>query len=134
MGEGTVLEEALTADQLPDTELLLGDATFGGADLVATYAQHGGWLLTPQQLPRSPASWKRALYAYRRETIELLFQRIMQTCDLKACPAKGLARSGTFVIACVWLYQVLFLDNYRHHRPGAQIKEFIDEARWRIAA
>ncbi len=132
--EGTVLEEALAADQLPGTELLLGDATFGGAALVATYAQHGGWLLTPQQLPRSPASWKRALYAYRRETIELLFQRIMQTCDLKACPAKGLARSGTFVIACVWLYQVLFLDNYRHHRPGAQIKEFIDEARWRIAA
>ena len=134
VGEGTVLEEALAADQLPGTELLLGDATFGGAALVATYAQHGGWLLTPQQLPRSPASWKRALYAYRRETIELLFQRIMQTCDLKACPAKGLARSGTFVIACVWLYQVLFLDNYRHHRPGAQIKEFIDEARWRIAA
>ena len=134
VGEGSVLEEALAADQLPVTELLLGDSTFGGADLVATYAQHGGWLLTPQQLPRSPASWKRALYAYRRETIELLFQRIMQTCDLKACPAKGLARSGTFVIACVWLYQVLFLDNYRHHRPGAQIKEFIDEARWRIAA
>lgn len=134
VGEGSVLEEALAADQLPVTELLLGDSTFGGADLVATYAQHGGWLLTPQQLPLSPASWKRALYAYRRETIELLFQRIMQTCDLKACPAKGLARSGTFVIVCVWLYQVLFLDNYRHHRPGAQIKEFIDEARWRIAA
>lgn len=134
VGESTVLEEALAADQLPVTELLLGDSTFGGADLVATYAQHGGWLLTPQQLPLSPTSWKRDLYAYRRETIELLFQRIMQTCDLKACPAKGLARSGTFVIACVWLYQVLFLDNYRHHRPVAQIKEFIDEARWRIAA
>ena len=134
VGESTVLEEALAADQLPITELLLGDSTFGGANLVATYAQHGGWLLTPQQLPANPDSWKRDLYAYRRETIELLFQRIMQACDLKACPAKGLARSGTFVIACVWLYQVLFLDNYRHHRPLAQIKEFIDEARWRIAA
>jgi hypothetical protein len=94
VGEGTVLEEALAADQFPVTELLLGDSTFGGAALVATYAQHGGWLLTPQQLPRSPDSWKRDLYAYRRETIELLFQRIMQTCDLKACPAKGLARNG----------------------------------------
>ena len=58
----------------------------------------------------------------------------MQTCDLTACPAKGLARSGTFVMACGWLYQVLFLDNYRHYRPLAQIKEFIDEARWQIAA
>jgi hypothetical protein len=133
-GESTVLEEALAADHFPITELLLGDATFGGAGLVATYAQHDGWLLTPQQLPANPDSWHHDLYAYRRETIELLFQRIMQTCDLKVCPAKGLARSGTFVIACVWLYQVLFLDNYRHHRPLAQIKEFIDEARWRIAA
>jgi hypothetical protein len=134
VGESTVREAALAADQLPLTELLLGDSTFGGAALVASYAQHDGWLLTPQQLPANPDSWPQVLYAYRRETIELLFQRIMQTCDLKACPAKGLARSGTFVIACVWLYQVLFLDNYRHHRPLAQIKEFIDEARWRIAA
>ena len=134
VGESSVLEHALAAEQLPVTKLLLGDSTFGGTDLVATYAQHNGWLLTPQQLPANPDAWKHDLYAYRRETIELLFQRIMQTCDLKACPAKGLARSGTFVIACVWLYQVLFLDNYRHHRPLAQIKEFIDEARWRIAA
>jgi hypothetical protein len=134
VGESTVLAEALAADHLPITELLLGDSTFGGAALVATYAQHDGWLLTPQQLPANPDSWKHDLYAYRRETIELLFQRLMQACDLKACPAKGLARSGTFVLACVWLYQVLFLDNSRHHRPLAQIKEFIDDARWRIAA
>jgi hypothetical protein len=134
VGESTVLEAALAADQLPLTELLLGDSTFGGADLVAIYAQHDGWLLTPQQLPANPDSWQHDLYAYRRETIELLFQRIMQTCDLKACPAKGLARSGTFVIAGVWLYQVLFLDNHRHRRPVAHIKEIIDEGRWRIAA
>jgi hypothetical protein len=134
VGESTVLVEALTADQFPITELLLGDSTFGGADLVATYAQHDGWLLTPQQLPANPESWQHDLYAYRRETIELLFQRIMQTCDLKVCPAKGLARSGTFVLACVWLYQALFLDNHRHHRPVAHIKELIDEGRWRIAA
>jgi hypothetical protein len=133
VGETTVLEEALAADHLPITELLLGDATFGGADLVALYAQHGGWLLTPQQLPANPESWHHELYAYRRETIELLFQRIMQTSDLTVCPAKGWARTGTFVIASVWLYQVLFLENYRHYRPLAQIKEFIDEARWRIA-
>jgi hypothetical protein len=134
VGESTVLEQALVAEQLPVTELLLGDSTFGGADLVALYAQHGGWLLTPQQLPAPPDSWKQDLYAYRRETIELLFQRIIQACDLKACPTKGLARTGTVVIASVWLYQVLFLDNYRQHRPVAHIKEIIDEARWRIAA
>jgi hypothetical protein len=134
VGESTVLAQALAAEQVPVTELLLGDSTFGGADLVATYAQQGGWLLTPQQLPAHPESWKRNLYAYRRETIELLFQRLIQACDLKTCPTKGLARTGTFVIASVWLYQVLFLDNYRHHRPVAQIKEIIDEGRWRIAA
>jgi hypothetical protein len=128
-----VLENALAAEQLPVTELLLGDSTFGGADLVATYAQHGGWLLTPQQLPATPDSWKQALYAYRRETLELLFQRIIQVCHLKACPTKGWARTGTFVLTNVWLYQVLFLDNYRHHRPVAHIKEILDEGRWRIA-
>ena len=98
------------------------------------YAQHGGWLLTPQQLPTNPESWQHDLYAYRRETIELLFQRIIQACDLRACPTKGLARTGTFVIASVWLYQVLFLDNHRQQRPIAHIKELIDEGRWRIAA
>ena len=134
VGESTVLEEALAADQLPITELLLGDSTFGGVELVAAYAEHGGWLLTPQQLPRTPDSWQHDLYAYRRETIELLFQRIIQACDLKACPTKGLARTGSFVIASVWLYQGLFLDNHRQHRPVAHIKEFIDEGRWRIAA
>jgi hypothetical protein len=134
VGESTVLEAALAADQLPITELLLGDSTFGGAALVATYAQHGGWLLTPQQLPANPDSWKRDLYAYRRETIELLFQRLIQACNLKACPTKGLARTGTFVLASVWLYQGLFLDNHRHHRPATHIKDIIDEARWRIAA
>ena len=134
VGESTVLEEALAAEHFPVTELLLADSTFGGAALIARYAQYGGWLLTPQQLPMTLESWRYNLYAYRRETIELLFQRIIQACDLKACPAKGLARTGTFVIASVWLYQVLFLDNRRHHRPVAHIKEFIDERRWRIAA
>jgi hypothetical protein len=134
VGESTVLEVALATDHFPVTELLLGDSLFGGAALIALYAQHGGWLLTPQQLPKNPDAWQRDLFAYRRETIELLFQRIIQACDLKACPTKGLARTGTFVIASVWLYQVLFLDNYRHHRPVAHIKEIIDEGRWRIAA
>jgi len=94
----------------------------------------GGWLLTPQQLPANPDSWKRDLYAYRRQTIELLFQRLLQACDLKICPTKGLARTGTLVLASVWLYQVLFLDNHRHYRPVAHVKDIIDEARWRIAA
>jgi hypothetical protein len=134
VGESPGLADALATGHFPLTELLLGDATCGGAGLVAAYAQHGGWLLTPQQLPADPESWQHALYAYRRETIEVLFQRLMQACDLKACPAKGLVRSGTFVMGWVWLYQALFLDNYRPHRPLAQIKEVIDEARWRIAA
>jgi hypothetical protein len=47
VGERTVLTEALTAERLPVTELLLGDSTFGGADLVALYAQQDGWLLPP---------------------------------------------------------------------------------------
>jgi len=48
--------------------------------------------LTPQQLPAQRRSWKDALYAYRQQTIELLFQRISQAANLKQCPVKGEGR------------------------------------------
>lgn len=79
-------------------------------------------------------SWKNDLYAYRKEMIELLFQRVIQSCDLKACPVKVWARNGAFVIASVWLYQVIFLSNHRRGRPTAHVKEQVDLARWRITA
>lgn len=133
-GEATIMAQALTEECLPVTSVLLGDSTFGGATLCASYQEHGGWLLTPQQLSTERRSWKDDLYAYRKETIELLFQRVIQSCDLKACPVKGWSRNGAFVLASVWLYQIIFLDNYRAGRPVAHIKEQLDLARWRIAA
>ena len=48
--------------------------------LVRAYGECGGWLLTPRQLPPQRRSWKDDLYAYRKETIELLFQRVIQSC------------------------------------------------------
>lgn len=133
-GESTIAAQALEAQSLLVTSVLLGDETFGGAQLARTYAEHGGWLLTPRSLPTQRRSWKDDLYAYRKETIELLFQRVMQSVDLKACPVKGWARNGAFVLASVWLYQIIFLSNYRHGRPMSHIKEQLDIARWRIAA
>jgi hypothetical protein len=133
-GEATIMAQALTEERLPMTPVLLGDSTFGGATLCASYAEHGGWLLTPQQLSRERHSWKHDLYSYRKESIELLFQRVIQSCDLKACPVKGWSRNGAFVLASVWLYQIIFLNNYRQGRPMAHIKEQLDLARWRIAA
>jgi hypothetical protein len=133
-GEATIMAQALTEERLPVTPVLLGDSTFGGATLCASYAEHGGWLLTPQQLSRERRSWKHDLYGYRKESIELLFQRVIQSCDLKACPVKGWSRNGAFVLASVWLYQIIFLNNYRQGRPMAHIKEQLDLARWRIAA
>jgi hypothetical protein len=133
-GEATIMARALKAECLPVTPVLLGDSTFGGATLCASYQEHGGWLLTPQQLSTERRSWKDDLYSYRKETIELLFQRVIQSCDLKACPVKGWSRNGAFVLASVWLYQIIFLSNYRQGRPVAHIKEQLDLARWRIAA
>lgn len=133
VGEATVMAQALSVKRLPVTSVLLGDTTFGSAALHEAYALQGGWLLTPQQLPQERRSWKHALYAYRKETIELLFQRVIQACDLKSCPSKGLNRNGAFVIASVWLYQIIFLCNYRAGRPAAHIKEQLELARWRIA-
>jgi hypothetical protein len=132
--ESVVAARALAASRLRVTGALLGDTTYGGEPFTAAYAAAGGWVLTPRQLPEWRGSWKRDLYAYRKETIELLFQRIMQACDLKACPAKGLGRSGAFVLASVWLYQIVFLSNYRAGQPAAHVKEQLDLARWRIAA
>lgn len=125
---------ALAEQSLPITPVLLGDETFGGAALVAAYAGRGGWLLTPRQLSKKRRSWKDDLYDYRKETIELLFQRVIQSTDLKACPVRGWSRNGSFVIASVWLYQVVFLSNYRQGRRAAHVKEQVDLARWRIAA
>jgi len=133
-GEATIMANALKEQCLPVTPVLLGDSTFGGATLCASYQERGGWLLTPQQLATERRSWKDDLYSYRKETIELLFQRVIQSCDLKACPVKGWSRNGAFVLASVWLYQIIFLDNYRAGRPVAHIKEQLDLARWRIAA
>jgi len=131
--EAVVAATALAKGHLVVTEVLLGEETCGGADFSQQYAAAGGWVLTPKQLPAKHHTWKCDLYAYRKETIELLFQRVIQASGLKECQVKGLGRNGAFVLASVWLYQILFLVNYRHGRPAAEIKDLIDDARWRIS-
>ena len=132
IGESTIAKQAVTAGQLVKTDVLLGDETFGGKDLVALYRNNGGWLLTPKQLPKRRRSFKHDLYDYRKETIELLFQRIIQSFGLKTCQVKGLHKNGAFVLACVWLYQLVFLMNFSQQKPLFVIKELIESARWRI--
>jgi hypothetical protein len=130
--EAVIARQALAQEQLHCTDVLLGDEAFAGADFMAAYRQAGGWVLTPKQLPRERRSWKHDLYDYRKETGELLFQRLIQAAELKACPVKGRGRNGAFVLASVWLYQVCFLTDYREGRPLACIKDHLECARWRI--
>jgi len=130
--EAQVTAQALADGRLSVTGALLGDMTYGGAPFAAAYAAAGGWVLTPAQLPSARRSWKCDLYAYRKETIELLFQRVIQAAGLKQCPVKGRGRNGALVIASVWLYQVCFLADYRAGKPLAHVKEHVDCARWRI--
>lgn len=130
--EARIAQQALEQGRLPVTGVLLGDRTYGGAPFTTAYASAGGWVLTPTQLPAQRRSWKNALYAYRRESGELLFQRIIQAADLKACPAKGQGRNGAFVLASVWIYQVCFLTEYREGKPATHVKEQLDCARWRV--
>ncbi len=125
--------EALQDGQLSVTAVLLGDTSFGSPALVSAYKERGGWLLTPKQLPSKNRTWKHELFTRRKETIELLFQRIMQAVDLRDCPTKGLRRNGAFVISSVWLYQIIAWRNYKEGKPIAEVKETIDLARWRIA-
>ncbi len=132
--EAHTASAALGSGTLKVTDVLLGDETFGAGDFPRLYAEAGGWVLTPQQLPAQRRSWKDALYAYRQQTIELLFQRIIQAANLKQCPVKGEGRNGAYVLASVWLYQVCFLVDYRAGKPLAHIKDHLDCARWRISS
>ena len=123
---------ALGTGALQVTDVLLGDETFGAGQFPRLYASAGGWVLTPKQLPEERRSWKADLYDYRKQTIELLFQRIIQAAGLKECPVKGEGRNGAYVLASVWLYQICFLVDYREGKPLAYIKDQLDCARWRI--
>jgi hypothetical protein len=76
-GEAAIAQTALK-EQLPITDVLLGDETFGGALLTKAYRKAGVWVLAPKHLPQKRRSWKNGLYDYRKETIELLFERIIK--------------------------------------------------------
>jgi hypothetical protein len=130
--EANIAIEALMTNKLKVTDVLLGDETFGGGLFPYLYEEAGGWVLSPKQLPQERRSWKNDLYGYRKETIELLFQRIIQAMGLKECQVKGEGRNGAFVLASVWLYQICFLTNYREGKPLTNIKDHLDCARWRI--
>ena len=130
--EANLTAEALLAGQLKVTDVLLGDETFGGGLFPHLYEEAGGWVLTSKQLPKEKRSWKNDLFAYRKQTIELLFQRIIQSAELKDCRVKGEGRNGAFVLANVWVYQVCFLTDFRAGKPIACIKDHLDCARWRI--
>jgi hypothetical protein len=71
--EANTAIEALLADQLKVTDVLLGDETFGGGLFPFLYEEAGGWVLTSKQLPEEKRSWKNDLFDYRKQTIELLF-------------------------------------------------------------
>lgn len=131
-GEARIAGAALASGTLKVTDVQLGDETFGAGEFPRRYAEAGGWVLTPKQLPTQRRSWKDDLYGYRKQTIELLFQRIMQASGLTECPVTGAGRNGAFVLASVWLYQVCFLADYRAGQPLAHIKDQLDCARWRI--
>jgi hypothetical protein len=122
----------LEAGTLKVTDVLLGDEIFGGGLFPYLYEEAGGWVLTPKQLPEERRSWKNDLFAYRKETIELLFQRITQSAELKECKVKGEGRNGAFVLAKVWAYQTCFLTDYREGKSVAYIKDQFDDARWRV--
>jgi hypothetical protein len=134
INEGRLAEQALVSGELVVTEVLLGDESFGKGDFPKYYSQAGGWVLAPQQLPKQRRSWKNDLYDYRKESIELLFQRVMQATELKECKVKGEGRNGALVLSSVWLYQICYLGNYREGKSLGHIKGQVDEARWRISS
>jgi len=117
--EANLAIEALMAGDLKVTDVLLGDETFGGGLFPDLDEEAGGWVLSPKQLPQERRSWKEDLDDSRKETLELLFQRMIQAADWKECRVKGEGRNGAFVPANVWLDQICFLTNHREGKPLA---------------
>jgi len=132
LNEAKIAFAELGKGRLQVTDVMLGDTSFGKEDFRPAYQKAGGYVLTPLQLPKKNRSWKNDLYDYRKETIELLFQRIIQAFDIKSCPVKGEAKNGALVLAAVWIYQICWLNNYRAKKNPANVKEQIENARWRI--
>ncbi len=132
LNEAKIALAELGKGRLQVTDVMLGDTSFGKEDFRPAYQKAGGYVLTPLQLPKKNRSWKNDLYDYRKETIELLFQRIIQACFIKSCPVKGEAKNGALVLAAVWIYQICWLNNYRAKKNPANVKEQIENARWRI--
>ncbi len=129
--EAKIALEELEKGRLQITDVML-DTTFGEEHFVPAYEKAGGYVLTPRQFPEMNRSWKNDLYEYRKETIELLFQRLIQAFDLKDCKVKGEAKNGAFVLASVWAYQICWLNNYRQKKNPAVVKEQIENARFRL--
>ena len=132
LGEATILKNALHEKHLIITDVMLADETLGAKPTTKLYQEKGGWLLSPKRLSKKHRTWKHTLYEYRQETIELLFQRIIQASDLKKCKVKGLGKNGAFVLASVWLYQLIFWINHKQNKRLTIIKEQLDLARWRV--
>ena len=130
--EAAILLEELEAGRLQVTEVNLGDVRLAELGLPEEYRASGGWLLTPKEFSPRYRTWREDLYDYRKQSVELLFQRIIQAFDLKQCPVKGKAKNGAFVLASIWLYQICFLKKHRENKPLADVKEQIEKARWRI--
>lgn len=122
----------LKQERLQVTDVILGDDTFGNSDFIGEYEKAGGYVLTSKQLPAKRRSWKNDLYDYRKETIELLFQRIIQAFGLKKCRVKGKGKNGAFILASIWTYQICWLNNFKAGKNPAIIKELIENARLRI--
>jgi hypothetical protein len=55
-------------------------------------------------IERVKENGKNDLFDYRKQTIELLFQRLIQSAELKECRVKGQGRNGAFVLANTWVY------------------------------
>lgn len=130
--EAKIALAELANGRLQVTDVLLGDTSFGKEDFVPEYQKAGGYVLTPKQLPKQRRSWKNDLYDYRRESIELLFQRIIQAFDLKKCCVKGKGKNGAFILASIWTYQICWLNNFKAKKNPADVKEHIENARWRL--
>jgi hypothetical protein len=141
---GSACESHILQAQLPDlpptVEMLLLDAGYDDADLLAACASRGIQAIaalskpvgksTPQDR-RDRAAFLaspegKALYKRRGSTIEPFFATLKDFFHLDPLPVRGEIAVSAFVLLALYAWNLIVLFNFINHRPLGQVKSLLD--------
>jgi len=137
--ESHILQERI--ETLPPlVRLLLLDAGYDDADLIALCAQHGIRVLAPLSKPigkstsqnrRDRAAYLaspegKARYQQRGCSIEPFFATLKDFFHLDPLPLQGKTCASVAILLALYAWNLLVLFNFVNHRPLGEVKPILD--------